>query len=125
VPTRCGRRRLAAPGHRCHHPCAARQHLPPWGAQLERQASLQPRDFETGILKKKCVASESVVGGNVVLDHGSLPEGAEVGVFVTREQGSVRLPPSMQKELEAALDGADREEGISADELFAELRKYG
>ncbi len=52
-------------------------------------------------------------------------EGAEVGVFVARQEGSVRLSPLLQKELEDALDEADREDGISAEELFAELRKYG
>ena len=71
------------------------------------------------------VVKGTVVGGKVVLDHGALPEGAEVGVFVTREEGSIRLSPTLQRELEAALDEADREEGIAAEELFAELRKYG
>jgi hypothetical protein len=71
------------------------------------------------------VVKGTVVGGKIVLDRGSLPEGAEVGVFVAREERSVRLSPVLQKELEAALDEADREVGISAEELFAELRKYG
>jgi hypothetical protein len=71
------------------------------------------------------VVKGTVVGGKVVLDQASLPEGAEVGVFVTREECSVRLSPILQTELEAALGEADREEGISAEELFAELRKYG
>jgi len=71
------------------------------------------------------VVKGTVVGGKVVLDHGALPEGAEVGVFVARQEGSVRLSSTLQQELEAALDEADREEGISAEELFAELRKYG
>jgi len=71
------------------------------------------------------VIKGTVVGGKVVLDQGSLPEGAEVGVFVARQEGSVRLSPKLQKELEDALDEADREDGISAEELFAELRKYG
>jgi hypothetical protein len=35
---------------------------------------------------------------------------------------SVRLPPHLQAELELALEEADREEGISADDLFAELK---
>ena len=71
------------------------------------------------------VVKGTIVGGKVVLDQGSLPEGAEVGVFVAREERSVHLSPILQRELEAALDEADREEGISAEELFAELRKYG
>ena len=71
------------------------------------------------------VVKGTVVDGKVVLDRDSLPEGTEVAVVVTRREGSVRLPPHLQKELEAALDDADREDGISAEELFAELRKYG
>jgi hypothetical protein len=35
-PTRSGRRRLAAPGHRCHRPSAASRLLPPRSAQLQR-----------------------------------------------------------------------------------------
>ena len=71
------------------------------------------------------VVKGTVVEGKVILKQGSLPEGAEVGVFVARQEGSVRLPPALQQELEQALDEADREDGISAEELFAELRKYG
>jgi hypothetical protein len=71
------------------------------------------------------VVKGTVLGGKVVLDHGSLPEGTEVAVVVTRREDSVTLPPHLQKELEEALDEADREDGISAEELFAELRKYG
>jgi hypothetical protein len=70
------------------------------------------------------VLKGTVVGGKVVPESGSFPEGAEVAVFVP-EVGSVRLPPHLQRELEDALDEADREDGISAEELFAELRKYG
>ena len=71
------------------------------------------------------VVKGTVIGGKIVLNQGSLPEGAEVGVFVARQEGTVRLSPVLQKELEAALDEADREDGISAEDLFAELRKYG
>ena len=71
------------------------------------------------------VVKGTVIEGKIVLNQGSLPEGAEVGVFVARQEGTVRLSPVLQKELEAALDEADREDGISAEELFAELRKYG
>lgn len=37
----------------------------------------------------------------------------------------VRLPPPLQAELEQALEEADREEGISGDELLEKLKKYG
>lgn len=71
------------------------------------------------------VVKGTVVEGKIVLDQGSLPEGAEVGVFVARQEGTVRLSPVLQKALEEALEEADREDGIPAEELFAELRKYG
>jgi hypothetical protein len=71
------------------------------------------------------VVKGTVVEGKVVLSSGSLPEGTEVAVVVARGDSSVRLPADLQRELEDALDEADREEGISAEELFAELRKYG
>jgi hypothetical protein len=70
------------------------------------------------------VVKGTVVGGKVVLDSGSLPEGAEV-VVVARGEGTVRLPPHLQQDLDGALDEADRERGISVEELFAELRRYG
>jgi hypothetical protein len=44
---------------------------------------------------------------------------------VSRQEGVVRLALHLQRELEAALDEAVREAVISAEELFAELRKYG
>lgn len=71
------------------------------------------------------VIKGTVVGGKVVLDGASFPEGAEVAVFLVQREATVRLPLHLQKELEDALDEADREDGISAEELFAELRKYG
>ncbi len=40
-------------------------------------------------------------------------------------EAPVRLPPALQADLEEALEEADREEGISGDELFRRLRKYG
>ncbi len=36
-----------------------------------------------------------------------------------------RLPPQLQLELEESIDEADREEGISAEELFSQLDQYG
>jgi hypothetical protein len=71
------------------------------------------------------VVNGTVIQGKLVLEDADLPEGAEVTVLV-REQGSpVRLPADLQAELEEALDEADRTEGISAEDLFAQLRKYG
>jgi len=65
----------------------------------------------------------TVIEGKVVLSGVTLPEGAIVTVLAQDTQSTVKLPPHLQAELEDALDEADREEGISSEELFAELAK--
>ena len=70
------------------------------------------------------VLTGTVVEGKVVLDGASLPDGAIVTVFAEQPGELVRLPPLLQAELEAAIDEADREEGISGEELFEQLKKY-
>ena len=71
------------------------------------------------------VVTGTVVKGKVVLEGDELPDGTEVTVLVREPGAAVQLPPDLQAELESALDEADRAEGISADDLFAQLRKYG
>ena len=46
-------------------------------------------------------------------------------VLARGDEIAVRLPPQQEAELLAALDEADREEGISAEELLARLRRFG
>ena len=70
------------------------------------------------------VLTGTVVEGKVVLDGPALPDGAVVTVFAEQPGERVRLPPYLQAELEAAIDEADREEGISGEELFEQLEKY-
>ncbi len=71
------------------------------------------------------VASGTVVGGKVVVEGLSLPEGTIVTVLARGDEAVVRLPPQEEAALLAALDGADREEGIPAEEFFARLRRFG
>jgi len=71
------------------------------------------------------VVTGTVVEGKVVLEGASLPEGTVVTVIAKDTETTVRLPPALQAELEDALDEADREEGISGEELIEKLRKYG
>ncbi len=71
------------------------------------------------------VVTGTVVEGKVVLEGASLPEGTVVTVFARDLEETVRLPSALRAELEEALDEADREEGISGDELLEKLRKYG
>lgn len=70
------------------------------------------------------VLTGTVVDGKVVFDGASLPDGTIVTVFAEQPGEAVRLPPHLQADLEAAIDEADREEGISAEELFEQLKKY-
>ena len=66
----------------------------------------------------------TVKEGKVVLSGAPLPEGTMVAVYAQEFGGPVHLPAHLQTELEEALAEADREEGISAEELFAQLAKY-
>jgi predicted DNA-binding antitoxin AbrB/MazE fold protein len=71
------------------------------------------------------VATGTIIEGKVVLEGVSLPEGTAVTVFAKDSEEIVRLSPALQAELEEALEEADHEEGISGDELFRTLQKYG
>ena len=71
------------------------------------------------------VVTGTVIGGKVVLEGVWLPEGTVVTLIAKDSESTVRLPPALQAELEEALEEADREEGISGDELLDKLRKHG
>ena len=71
------------------------------------------------------IASGTIVGGKVIVEGLSLPEGTVVTVLARGDEIAVRLPVQQESELLRALEEADREEGISADELFARLRRFG
>ena len=71
------------------------------------------------------IASGTIVGGKVVVEGFSLAEGTVVTVLARGDEIALRLPPQQEAERLNALDEADREEGISADELFARLRRLG
>ena len=67
----------------------------------------------------------TVVDGKVVIEGSSLPEGTVVAVLAREEASAVTLSPAEEAELLEALDEADRQEGISAEELFTRLQKFG
>ena len=71
------------------------------------------------------IASGTIVGGKVVVEGLSLPEGTVVTVLARGDEVAVRLSPEQEAELLAALDEADREEGISVEALVARLRRFG
>ncbi|MFT5154725.1 MAG: hypothetical protein ACI841_004733 [Planctomycetota bacterium] len=70
------------------------------------------------------VASGTVIGGKVVVEGLSLPEGTTVTVLAQGDEAVVKLPPQEEADLLAALDEADREEGIPAEEFFERLRRF-
>ncbi len=66
----------------------------------------------------------TVKEGKIVPSGAVLPEGTVVAVYAPESGGAVQLPAHMQADLEEALAEADRETGISANDLFAQLQKY-
>jgi hypothetical protein len=71
------------------------------------------------------VAAGTVIGGKIVIEGLSLPEGTAVTVLARGDEALVKLPPHEEADLVAALDEADREEGIPAEEFLARLRRLG
>ena len=72
------------------------------------------------------VVAGTVVDGKVVTEGGlPLPEGTAVTILARGDEAAVKLSPEEEAELLAALDEADREEGIPAKEFFSRLRRYG
>lgn len=55
----------------------------------------------------------------------SLPDGTVVTLFARGDESPVELFEAEEAELREALDEADRDEGISAEELYDRQRKYG
>jgi hypothetical protein len=70
------------------------------------------------------LATGTVVNGKVVIDGLDLPEGTTVTVLTRDSEPAVKLPPDEEAELLQALDEADVEEGISAEQLFARLQRF-
>lgn len=71
------------------------------------------------------ITSGTIVDGKIVAEGLSLPEGTLVTILAHGDEVAVRLRPQHEAELLDAIDEADREEGISAEELFIRLRRFG
>lgn len=70
------------------------------------------------------LATGKVVNGKVVVDGLDLPEGTPVTILTRDSAPAVKLAPEDEAELLQALEEADAEEGISAEELFARLQRF-
>ena len=71
------------------------------------------------------LATGTVVDGKVVVEGLALPEGTVVTVLTRDDEETVRLSPADEAELLEALDEADLEQGISAEEFFSRLQRFG
>ena len=71
------------------------------------------------------ITSGTIIDGKVVVEGLSLPEGTLVTILARGDEVAVRLQPKQEADLLDALDEADREDGISAEELFIRLRRFG
>ena len=71
------------------------------------------------------LATGTVVDGKVVVEGLDLPEGTVVTVLTRDDDPPVKLSPEDEAELLQALEEADRHEGITAEELFARLQRFG
>lgn len=70
------------------------------------------------------LATGTVVNGKVVIEGLDLPEGTNVTVLTREDELAVKLSPADEAALLEALDEADVEEGVSAEELFARLQRF-
>lgn len=70
-------------------------------------------------------ATGTVINGKVVLEGVTLPEGALVTVLSSDTEASIKLSPTEEADLTAALDEADREAGSAAEVVLERPRKFG
>jgi len=70
-------------------------------------------------------ATGTVIDGKVVVEGLTLLEGTVVTVLTRDDEEVVRLSSADEAELLDALDEADREEGVSAKELFIRVQRFG
>ncbi len=68
------------------------------------------------------LATGKVVGGKVVVDSGSLPEGSRVTVLAREDDEPFDIPPELAAELDIALGEEARGETIPLAEALRQLR---
>ena len=69
------------------------------------------------------IATGTVVGGKVLVDGVTLPDGAVVTVLTREPRPGFTLSAEDEAELLESIAEADRGETISAEELFARLER--
>ena len=71
------------------------------------------------------VNTGTVVGGKIVVEGLSLPEGTVVTVLTLEDDKAVKLPAHLEKELLEAIEEADQEVGGAGPEFLESLKRYG
>jgi hypothetical protein len=71
------------------------------------------------------ISTGIVVGGKIIVEGLSLPEGTVVTVLTPEEDKVVKLPPHLENELLEAIDAADQEEGGAGPEFLESLKRHG
>ena len=69
------------------------------------------------------LAAGTVIGGKVVVEGASLPDGTVVTILAREMDETFEVPPELEAELSASIAEADRGETISAAELLERLRR--
>ena len=69
------------------------------------------------------LATGTVIGGKVVVEGASLPDGTVVTILAREMDKTFDVPPELEAELLASIAQADRGETISAAELLERLRR--
>jgi hypothetical protein len=69
------------------------------------------------------LATGTVIGGKVIVEGASLPDGTVVTILAREMDETFEVPPELEAELSASIAEADRGETISAAELLERLRR--
>ena len=69
------------------------------------------------------LATGTVIGGKVIVEGASLPDGTVVTILAREMDETFEVPEELEAELLAAIAEADRGETISAAELLERLRR--
>ena len=69
------------------------------------------------------LATGIVIGGKIIVEGASLPDGMVVTILAREMDETFEVPPDMEAELSVSIAEADRGESISAAELLACLRQ--
>ena len=70
------------------------------------------------------LATGTVVGGKVIVEGETLPEGAIVTILAREADETFEVPSELEAELQESLSQAERGETISAKEMIERLRRF-